>query len=138
MNKTGRFIVKTRMTEATDLHLNRTGNSLERNNETRLCNHYCYGKATGTTYFECLSVALDIQHAMHMCHTVVCGLSGRTIFFHIISMNNTIFEKKVIGHKICFVFLQFLSEIFLILRKNERDMIIHAYWSSCKVPVIVV
>jgi hypothetical protein len=29
-------------------------------------------------------VALDTQHAMRMCHIVICGLSGSTIFFHII------------------------------------------------------
>ena len=29
-------------------------------------------------------------------------------------------------------------EIFLILRRTERVMIIFLYWSSCKVPVILV
>ena len=32
--------------------------------------------------------------------------------------------------------LQLLFEIFLILRRTERDMII-MYWSSCKVPIIL-
>jgi len=30
-------------------------------------------------------VALGMQHAMCMCHMVICGLYGSTIFFHIIS-----------------------------------------------------
>jgi len=30
-------------------------------------------------------VALGIQRARHMCHIVICGMSGSTKFFHIIS-----------------------------------------------------
>jgi hypothetical protein len=49
------------------------------------------------TYSECLFVALGLQHAMHMCHIVICGLSGSTIFFQIISYNSTIFERNSNG-----------------------------------------
>jgi len=38
-----------------------------------------------STYLECVFVALGIQHAMHMLHTVIYGLSGSTIYFNIIS-----------------------------------------------------
>ena len=34
--------------------------------------------------------------------------------------------------------LQLSSEIFLILRRNERDTIKKVFWYSCKVPVIIV
>jgi len=49
------------------------------------CNHHCSRKATSITYSECVSVALVIQHAMGMRHIVICGLSGSTTVFYIIS-----------------------------------------------------
>jgi len=33
---------------------------------------------------------------------------------------------------------ELLSETFLILRNNDRDMITHIHWYSCKVSVIFV
>jgi hypothetical protein len=56
-----------------------------RNIEARSRNHCCRGKAISITYYECVSVALVIQHAKRMHRIVICGLSGSTIFFHIIS-----------------------------------------------------
>jgi hypothetical protein len=71
----------------------------------------------------CVFVAFGIQHAMRTRHTVICGLPGSTIFFRIISKSDTIFgKKKVMEHKMCFDFLQLLSETFFILRRTERDM----------------
>jgi len=49
-------------------------------------------------------VALVIQHAMHMCCIVICGLSGFKIFFHIISQMAQI-SKTVTEHKMCFDFI---------------------------------
>jgi len=57
----------------------------KRNSEARSPNHCCRGKALSTTYYECVSVALDIQHAKCMHHIVIRGLSGSTVYFHIIS-----------------------------------------------------
>ena len=50
-----------------------------------MCN-YCYvGKAITITYSECVFVTLGIQHEVLIHHIAVCGLSGSTVFFHIIS-----------------------------------------------------
>ena len=43
-------------------------------------------------------------------------------------MYGTIFEKPLLGIKyVCWVSLQLLSEIFLILRRTERDIIKNIY-----------
>ena len=41
--------------------------------------------SSSITYSECVSVDLITQHAKHMRHFVICGLSNFTIFSHIIS-----------------------------------------------------
>ena len=51
-------------------------------------------------------VVLGIRHVMRMRQTVICGLSGYTIFFspHYF-INGTIFEEKVFEYKMGFDFL---------------------------------
>jgi hypothetical protein len=60
------------------------------------------------------------------------------IFPHYL-INGTIFEETLLNIKrVIWVSLQLLSEAFLILWRNERDMMKNVYWSSCKVAVILV
>ena len=43
------------------------------------------GRAVSVMHSVCVSVALVIQHKMHMRHIVTCGLPGSTTLFHTIS-----------------------------------------------------
>ena len=51
--------------------------------EARSCNQIRIGRAIRIAYFECVLVALRIQHIMRMNHTAICGVSGCVISFHI-------------------------------------------------------
>jgi len=76
---------------------------------------------------------------MRMRHIAICGLPRFYNIFPHYLINGTIFEKKLLKTKCVFwISLQLLSVTFLILRRNERDVITDVYRSSCKVPVIVV
>jgi hypothetical protein len=59
---------------------------------------------------------------MRMRHTVICGPSSSTNFFHTISQA-AIFEKNVIDNKMCHIILSTtLSETFVILRRMAEDV----------------
>jgi len=61
-------------------------------------NYHYLGKATSVTYSKCVSAALVIQHTIRAHHIVICGLSGSTTFFYIISRHN-IWKKKLLNIK---------------------------------------
>ena len=82
-------------------------------------------------------VVLLTQHATRM-RLTVRGLSLHRIFPHYL-INRAIFGKMLLSIKYVFSFsLQYLSEIFLIIRRIQRDIVIKVKTSSRKVPVILV
>jgi hypothetical protein len=67
---------------------------VQRNIEARSSNHCCRDKVVSTTYSQCVSVALDIQHVTRMRRIVTCDFPGSTLFFPIISYHDS--RKKKI------------------------------------------
>jgi hypothetical protein len=60
-------------------------------------------------------------------------------YFSALSRKRHKFRKKVTEHKMCVsISLQLVFETFLILRRNQRDIVINVKMSLCKVSVIIV
>jgi hypothetical protein len=56
-------------------------------------------KCNNITYYECVFVALGIQHAMRLRHIVICGLSRSSVLFYIISQTARL-SKHTVEHKV--------------------------------------
>ena len=112
----------------------------KRNIEALSRNYYCPGKALIITYSERVSVALVIQRAKRMRRIILSSVGCLALpFLSTLWHKRHDFRKEVIEHERVFrLFLRFLSEIFPILRRIKRDIIVNIGRYSCKLPVTFV
>jgi hypothetical protein len=74
-------------------------------------------------------------HALY--YIAICGVFRLYNTFPRYHINGTILDKVDVGYKICvLIFSTTFCETFLVLRKDERD-IINVHMSSCKIPFIM-
>jgi len=93
------------------------------------------------TYSECVSVALFIQHAKRMRRIVLSSAACPALpHFPTLSHKPHDIRHKATKHKMCAFWcsLQLLSEIFLILRIMQRDIVTQVHKSLCKVLALLV
>jgi len=94
-------------------------------------NHYCRGKVINIRYSECVSVALFVQHAKRMRHTILSSAAFLAVqYFRTLSHKRHHFRENFLNIKFVFGFsLQLLSEIFFFLGRIQRDIIIDVHTS---------
>jgi hypothetical protein len=99
----------------------------------------CLPWKSNTCYIFCVSVTLVIQHAKCMHRIILSSVACLALpYFSTLSHKRHDFRKNLLNIECVFRFsLQLLSEIFLILRRIERD-IINVHRSSCNISVIFV
>jgi hypothetical protein len=90
-------------------------------------------------YIVCVCVCVCVCACVRVC---VCRLRYPALQaqapYSLSSVVFSTFGRKLLNIKCVFWFsLQYLSQKFLILRRNEQDMIKHVYWSSRKISVFL-
>ena len=70
-------------------------------------------------------------------HTILSSVACLTLPYFLISSQQHDIRGGLLNIKCVFWFSLHLSEIFLILRRAERDMIINLYWFSVKYPLFL-
>ena len=95
--------------------------------------------------YVCMCVALDIRRVNRIFSApyciVTCALQLTLLVLSTLSRKRHDFrgKKKFIEHKTrVLIFFTILSDMFLIIRTIQGDMIINLCGVSCKVPVILV
>jgi hypothetical protein len=93
------------------------------NNETRSCGHSCCGKTINITYSKCVSKTSDIQYETRM-RRIIPSYMARPVYhvFPHYLKECMIFRKKNVTKP--WIFLQYLSETFVIIRRIQLDIII--------------
>jgi len=91
------------------------------------------------TYSECVFVASVKKYAMCIIHIILSFVSCMAVrYFSTLSHKWYDFRgKKLLKTKCVFCFSLRLSEIFLVLRKIQRDVVTNVYRSSCNALVIL-
>jgi hypothetical protein len=84
--------------------------------EARSRDHFCIGKAINVKYYECVFVALVIQHAMGMRGAVIWSMSGSTEIFQITSKTARFSSTKLcLSHIRLWFFFFSVSHVQLLL-----------------------
>jgi hypothetical protein len=86
--------------------------------------HCCRGKAVSIKYYKCVSVFLHYLADMQLA------------YFPTLSHKLHDFRKKLLNIK-CMIFSTTFVWNILILRRNQRHIIINVHKSSCKVPLFL-
>jgi hypothetical protein len=75
-----------------------TGKAIYVKRKTEALSSYdvCCGKSISVTYFECMSVALVIQHAKRMRRIAICGLTYAQILPYFFTLSPTQHDLKTL------------------------------------------